>query len=342
MEGRVDIKILCGKDLLAMDLSGTSDPYVEVFQGHQKLYKTSKKSNTLNPEWNEQFSFHMADQAERIVFKVVDRDLPDRDDFMGEAELDLSVVGVNRSEEFALQLDAGDDDELARKAEKKNKSLGFIIVRICTTDVHDGSIEKLDFFTETSSTPSKKSSMPFSGLMSSSVKPSDPHGMIHIVVVQAIGLIPSDIGSTINSFCKVSLGAGERKTKIMQDSLNPKWRQGFDIPWFKGQDDFIEIFIHDSMKGTAETQQVGRAFINLRELKQEMSHNLWIPIKDRMKDGIEILQDNTGNLLNIEKEGELNVIITISGTMEEIIGNNQEEEEVKIKDRFVRIYAQPL
>ena len=89
-----------------------------------------------------------------------------------------------------------------------------------------------------------------------------------------------------------------------------------------------------------------------------MSHNLWIPIKDRMKgkllvitnyhkrdlfkDGIDILQDKTGNLLNIEKEGELNVIITISGTMEEVIGLNQEEEEVKIKDRFVRIYTKPL
>ena len=30
------------------------------------------------------------------MFKVVDRDLPDRDDFMGEAEVDLTVVGVNR------------------------------------------------------------------------------------------------------------------------------------------------------------------------------------------------------------------------------------------------------
>ena len=26
-----------------------------------------------------------------------------------------------------------------------------------------------------------------------------------------------------------------------------------------------------------------RAFINLRELKQDMTHNLWIPIKDRLK-----------------------------------------------------------
>ena len=49
---------------------GKSDPYVEVFQGSQKLYKTAKKSNTLNPEWNEQFSFHMQDQSEKMVFKV--------------------------------------------------------------------------------------------------------------------------------------------------------------------------------------------------------------------------------------------------------------------------------
>ena len=116
----------------------------------------------------------------------------------------------------------------------------------------------MDFFTETLGTSSMKASMPFSSLMSNSTSPSDPFGMVHIVMVQAKRLIPSDVGNTINSFCKVSLGSGNRKTKIILDSLKPKWRQGFVIPWYKGQDDYIEMFIHDSKTGGEESDQVGR------------------------------------------------------------------------------------
>ena len=49
---------------------GKSDPYVEVFQDNEKIYKTAKKRNTLNPEWNEQFSFLKKDFSGRINFKV--------------------------------------------------------------------------------------------------------------------------------------------------------------------------------------------------------------------------------------------------------------------------------
>jgi len=326
MEGRVDVKILCGKDLLGMDFSGKSDPYVEVFQGSQKLYKTAKKSNTLNPEWNEQFSFHMQDQSEKMVFKVIDRDLPDKDDFMGEALLDLSTLGINRSEEFTLALSAGKDDKLARKAGKECKSLGSIVVRVCTTDVHDGSVEKLDFFTETVKTSSKNSSMSLSRLMSDSSKPIAPYAMVHIVVVQAKGLISSE--HSINPFCKVSLGSIERKTKIVKADFNPIWKQGFDIAWFKGRDDFVELVIHTSKINTVESSQIGRTFVNLRELREEESHNLWLPIT-----GVD--QNSPNKLQETKKEGELNMNITISGKMEEVNGHSQREEEANMEDRFV-------
>ena len=121
----MDVKIVCGKDLLGMDMSGKSDPYVEIYQGSQLNHKTAKKKHTCNPEWNEQFSFHQRNQSEQLIFKVIDRDFP-RDDFMGQAELDLAAIGVSR------YLKPGNDEKLARKVEKKNKTLGFIIVRIST------------------------------------------------------------------------------------------------------------------------------------------------------------------------------------------------------------------
>merc|ERR1719419_1922189 len=128
MDSRVDVKIVCGKDLLGMDMSGKSDPYVEVYLGSQLLHKTGKKKNTLNPEWNEQFH---AEHKGVLTFKVIDRDFPS-DDFMGQAKFDLRKIESNRSEEFTLYLEPDDDEKLARKAEKKNKGLGFIIIRVST------------------------------------------------------------------------------------------------------------------------------------------------------------------------------------------------------------------
>ena len=51
-----------------------------------------------------------------------------------------------------------------------------------------------------------------------------------------------------------------------------------------------------------------------------------------------MLKDNSDNILNIEKEGELNAIVTISGlseTKEEVSRQDDEEEEEKLKDRYV-------
>jgi len=83
-----------------------------------------------------------------------------------------------------------------------------------------------------------------------------------------------------------------------------------------------------------------RAFVNLKDLECEVSHNLWIPIKDRLEgfdsyDSIQssILGDNCESLLNIEREGELNMIVTISGTAANVMDSKASPEE-DLQDRF--------
>jgi len=332
----MDIKIVCGKDLLAMDLSGKSDPYVEAYYASELLHKTGKKKNTLNPEWNEQFTFQETGLSDRIIFKVSDRDFP-RDDFMGECELDLSSVKKNTSEEFTLYLKPGDDAKLIKKVEVKNKNLGYIIVRAARSDTVDEEADSaVRSFIENVSNSPKKSSRAFSSDM------SKPTGLVHIVLVQARGLIPLAAGDTINAFCKVSLGSKKSKSNIYHDSLNPKWREGVNLPWFRGQDDFVEIFIHDFKQGKDKTeQQVGRAFINLRELELERSHNMWVPIKDRLEGAVSLDSHDSGifgetndSFLNIEREGELNIIVTISGLVETGEEISKDEDESKLLERF--------
>ena len=80
---------------------------------------------------------------------------------------------------------------------------------------------------------------------------------------------------------------------MINNTLNPKWREAIDLFWYEEVDAIIDIALYDHDVG-GKDDRMGRVAIDLRELTKEVSHNLWRPIKDG--------------------EGMLNVIITISGT----------------------------
>eukprot|EP00013_Stygamoeba_regulata_P030033 CAMPEP_0177665350 /NCGR_PEP_ID=MMETSP0447-20121125/21004_1 /TAXON_ID=0 /ORGANISM="Stygamoeba regulata, Strain BSH-02190019" /LENGTH=107 /DNA_ID=CAMNT_0019171431 /DNA_START=392 /DNA_END=715 /DNA_ORIENTATION=- len=78
------------------DIEGTSDPYCILSVGPQKV-KTKVKKKTLNPVWNEQFMFNIADcAAETLLVHVMDKDLFTNDDSMGTAE--ISLKGLQNGE----------------------------------------------------------------------------------------------------------------------------------------------------------------------------------------------------------------------------------------------------
>ena len=58
--GRLSVKVMHGRGLLAADKNGLSDPYAMVQLGHQKVRKTKTEKKTLNPDWGETFEFECA------------------------------------------------------------------------------------------------------------------------------------------------------------------------------------------------------------------------------------------------------------------------------------------
>ena len=94
-----------GKDLSVKDVSGTSDPYVRVFYGNEEKYTTNTVSKSLNPIWNEKFTFFTHDLNIPISFHVYDHDLIGRDEPMGSARLDLFKIPIDRSYSATLDLD---------------------------------------------------------------------------------------------------------------------------------------------------------------------------------------------------------------------------------------------
>lgn len=96
------VNLLEGRDLAAMDLCGSSDPYVKVFLLPDKRHyeKTKVHKKTLNPQFNETFQFQIgyADLINRtLLLMVYDHDRFSRHDTIGQAtipmdSLDLSVT----------------------------------------------------------------------------------------------------------------------------------------------------------------------------------------------------------------------------------------------------------
>lgn len=58
----MSVGVIQAADLIGMDMSGTSDPYVKVFilPDKKKKYETKVHRKTLNPVFNETFVFKVS------------------------------------------------------------------------------------------------------------------------------------------------------------------------------------------------------------------------------------------------------------------------------------------
>jgi len=277
----IDMTIISGKELIAMDRGGTSDPYVKVMQGDVQLKKTQEKKKTLTPEWNEQFDAYIPNKDLQVplLLQVYDKDLAGKDDFMGQVELKLDDCELNKASDHYLFLLDGEDETLMKKLRKK-KTLGSILIRIKITPISKEQYKEI----------AKREKLGRKG-----GKDKTWSSIVHIVLVQARELMAMDAGTSSDPYCKISIGKESYKSKVIQQTLNPKWRESFDFYWYEDGTDQVYFDLYDSDIG-GKDDFMGRISVNLKELTQEVSHNLWKPVENGT--------------------GQINCILTISGTTE--------------------------
>ncbi|XP_061078073.1 synaptotagmin VIII [Conger conger] len=96
----VTVGVMEASGLKAMDLGGTSDPYVRLYilPSNTKTYETKVFRSTLNPAFNEHFTFQVP-QAElgrsTLVLQVFDFNRFTKHDIIGELRLPLGEVDWN-------------------------------------------------------------------------------------------------------------------------------------------------------------------------------------------------------------------------------------------------------
>jgi hypothetical protein len=109
---RLHLRICGARNLHNPQSVGQIDPYCTV--SHESMqWRTSVAHNTLNPEWNQVFKFHVSDEnSARLHFVIWDNNLMS-DDFLGEYY--LSIAGLARGhvkDEWVLLNNAKSNAEL--------------------------------------------------------------------------------------------------------------------------------------------------------------------------------------------------------------------------------------
>ncbi|CAM0905967.1 unnamed protein product [Alopecurus aequalis] len=87
--GLLKVKVVRGLNLAICDpLSHSSDPYVVMHLGQQKV-KSSIKYKNINPEWNEELTLSITNMTLPVKIDVFDHDTFTKDDSMGDAEFHI-------------------------------------------------------------------------------------------------------------------------------------------------------------------------------------------------------------------------------------------------------------
>ncbi|XP_059178126.1 uncharacterized protein LOC131957377 isoform X2 [Physella acuta] len=99
----VELTILQGIDMVAMDRNGFSDPYCVVSVKDKKVYTTAVKKKTLFPKWNETVTTEMSlIDGHNLTIDVFDKDVISKD-FMGSLTLsidDLKELSIKGTAEW--------------------------------------------------------------------------------------------------------------------------------------------------------------------------------------------------------------------------------------------------
>ena len=94
------VTVIQAEELPAMDIGGTSDPYVKLFvlPDKKKKFCTRKLKKTLNPVYNEQFAFNKLPFNEMsnktLMFAIYDHDAVGSDDQIGQVSVPLAAIDL--------------------------------------------------------------------------------------------------------------------------------------------------------------------------------------------------------------------------------------------------------
>ncbi|XP_057330177.1 multiple C2 and transmembrane domain-containing protein isoform X1 [Microplitis mediator] len=290
-----------GANLVAMDRCGASDPYVKIKSCNRLLHKSRTVHRELNPVWDESVTLPIEDPFQPLSIKVYDYDWGLQDDFMGAANLDLTVLDLGQAQDVTLEL---------KDPARPRQHLGEIFLTVTLWPRNQQ--EKEQYFQRTNRLAD----------VNRRLKSQIWSSVVTIVLVEAKSLLPMDIDGLSDPYVKFRLGTEKYKSKVVNKTINPVWLEQFDLHLYEdpylGQE--LEVTVWDRDKGHQD-DLMGRTTIDLAGMERETTHRIW-----------KELEDGAGSIF---------LLLTISGTTasETISDLAAHEETPRERDRISDKYS---
>uniref|UniRef100_A0A7N0VG65 C2 domain-containing protein n=1 Tax=Kalanchoe fedtschenkoi TaxID=63787 RepID=A0A7N0VG65_KALFE len=271
------VNVIEAQDLMPSDKSRYPEAYVKAMLGNQTLRTKISQSKTVNPIWNEDLMFVVAEPFEEpLILSVEDKVGPGKDENLGMCVIPLHNVQrrldhkpVNTRWHNLEKHIVGDGEKM-----KETKFASRIHMRICL----DGGYHVLDESTHYSSDlrPTAKQ------LWKTSI------GILELGVISAHGLIPMksrDGRGTTDAYCVAKYGQKWVRTRTIIDSLNPKWNEQYTWEVFDpctvisvGVFDNCHIHAGDGKSGGSKDSRIGKVRIRLNTIETDRVYTHSYPL----------------------------------------------------------------
>ncbi|XP_036005193.1 synaptotagmin-1a [Fundulus heteroclitus] len=230
------VGIIQAAELPAMDMGGTSDPYVKVYllPDKKKKFETKVHRKTLNPVFNEQFMFkvpYVELGGKTLVMTVYDFDRFSKHDAIGDIKVPMNKVDFSRVTEEWRDIQSAEKEE--------QEKLGDI----CFSLRYVPTAGKLTVVVLEAKNLKK---MDVGGL-------SDPYVKIHLM----------QNGKRLK----------KKKTTIKKNTLNPYYNESFsfEVPFEQIQKVQVVITVLDYDK-IGKNDAIGKVFVGLNSSGTELRH----------------------------------------------------------------------
>ncbi|KAJ8245447.1 hypothetical protein GJAV_G00270850 [Gymnothorax javanicus] len=235
-ENQLMVGIIQAAELPAMDMGGTSDPYVKVYllPDKKKKFETKVHRKTLNPTFNEQFTFKVPYTelgGKTLVMTVYDFDRFSKHDAIGDIKVPMNKVDFSRVTEEWRDLQSAEKEE-QEKLGDICFSLRYVPTagKLTVVILEAKNLKKMDV----------------GGL-------SDPYVKIHLM----------QNGKRLK----------KKKTTIKKNTLNPYYNESFsfEVPFEQIQKVQVVVTVLDYDK-IGKNDAIGKVFVGLNSSGTELRH----------------------------------------------------------------------
>ncbi|XP_072310310.1 multiple C2 and transmembrane domain-containing protein 1 isoform X1 [Eucyclogobius newberryi] len=284
---KLEVELKRGHNLAIRDRGGTSDPYVKFKLGGKEVFKSKTIHKNLNPVWDEKTTLVLDSLSEPLYIKVFDYDFGLQDDFMGSAYLYLESLEQQRTIPITLPL---------KDPHLPDEDLGSLEINVTLTPKHSPLEERRDSMQlevkayrwkpYVNKTMLLRRSWKRSTKQQQSTRLSEQHrksqlwrGIVNIALIEGRTLTPMDPNGLSDPYARFRLGHQKYKSKTMPKTLNPQWREQFDLHLYEETGEVLEITVWDRDTGRRD-DFIGRCQLDLSTLAKEQTHHLELPLEE--------------------------------------------------------------